>query len=178
MTLPAKLTVRELQTSDIPRIANYWLTADADFLHGMGADPAKLPDAAQWQQMLEAQLTADYPDKRSYGIILEVDGRPIGHSNVNPVTFGEEGYLHLHIWQAADRGLGHGTELVRLALPFFFKNMQIKRLYCQPYAHNPAPNRTLPKLGFSFVKNFVTTPGSINFEQEVNLWVLEGQVKP
>jgi RimJ/RimL family protein N-acetyltransferase len=168
-----KLSVREIQHSDIPLIADYWLGADEGYLRGMGVDPPKLMRREQWLEMLNAQIAADYPAKKAYAIILEVDGRPIGHCNVNPVEYGKEAFMHLHIWQGADRGQGHGLPLVRMAIPFFFKNLQLERLYCQPYALNPAPNRTLPQLGFSFVKTYTTTPGSHCFEQEVNLWVLE-----
>ena len=35
---------------------------------------------------------------------------------------------------------------------------------------NPAPNKTLARVGFEFVKEYVTVPGSINFEQPVNRW--------
>lgn len=43
---------------------------------------------------------------------------------------------------------------------------------------NPAPNKTLKKAGFELVKEYVTTPGPINFEQPVKLWCLSevGQV--
>jgi RimJ/RimL family protein N-acetyltransferase len=45
-----------------------------------------------------------------------------------------------------------------------------KRLYCEPYANNVAPNRVLEKAGFEFVKTDRTVPGPINFEQDVNCW--------
>ncbi|MCF8245970.1 MAG: GNAT family N-acetyltransferase [Saprospiraceae bacterium] len=173
MESESKLSVREISSGDIDAIANYWLNADADYLRGMGAEKTKLPSREQWHQMLSAQLAEGYPEKQAYAIIWELNGQPIGHSNVNKIVFGEEAYLHLHLWHPAHRKGGHGLAFLKMTIPFFFKNMQLKRLYCEPFALNPAPNRTLPKLGFSFVKNYVTTPGSINFEQEVNLWVLE-----
>lgn len=165
--------VRELQAEDIEPLTDYWLNSDPDYMLGMGVDLAKMPSREQWQQMLTTQITQDYPEKQSYGIIWELDGRPIGHSNVNKIVFGEEAYMHLHIWYPEYRKGGHGQAFLKMAIPLFFENLQLKRLYCEPYALNPAPNRTLPKLGFTFVKSCVTTPGWINFEQEVNLWLLE-----
>ncbi len=38
----------------------------------------------------------------------------------------------------------------------------------------PTPNWTLPKIGFCLVKTYTTTPGFLNFEQEVNQWEMEG----
>jgi RimJ/RimL family protein N-acetyltransferase len=60
-----------------------------------------------------------------------------------------------------------------MTLPYFFQNFELKNLYCEPYALNPAPNKTLKKIGFQFVKQYVTIPGSLNFEQEVNRWELK-----
>ncbi len=173
MNTETKLSVREIGSGDIDAITNYWLSADADYLRGMGAEKTKLPSREQWHQMLSAQLAQGYPEKQAYAIIWELEGQAIGHSNVNKIVFGEEAYMHLHIWQPAHRKGGLGLAFLEMTIPLFFKNMQLKRLYCEPYAHNHAPNRILPKLGFSLLKNYVTTPGWINFEQEVNLWVLE-----
>lgn len=59
-----------------------------------------------------------------------------------------------------------------MTLPYFFNKLQLKRLYCEPYALNPAPNKTLEKVGFTFVKEHLTIPGSLNFEQPAKLWEL------
>lgn len=50
--------------------------------------------------------------------------------------------------------------------------MELKNIYCEPYAQNPAPNKTLAKAGFLFVKKYTTIPGYLNFEQEVNQWLM------
>jgi RimJ/RimL family protein N-acetyltransferase len=99
-----------------------------------------------------------------------MDGLPIGHSNINKIVFGEEAFMHLHLWRPDIRQQGMGRNLVMQTLPFFFENYQLKTLYCEPYALNLAPNKTLEKIGFIFVKQYVTTPGWLNFEQPVNLW--------
>ena len=44
------------------------------------------------------------------------------------------------------------------------------------YAENPGPNRTLAKLGFRLIKRYRTVPGIINFEQEVNRYVMDWPV--
>ena len=51
-------------------------------------------------------------------------------------------------------------------------NYKLKNLFCEPYTLNPAPNRTLIKLGFDFVEEYETMPGKINFLQKVNRYVL------
>ncbi len=164
------LSVRELQERDIPSIAAYWLQATPEFLKGMGADPAKLPDEESWHQMLRQQVNTPYQDKQSYCTIWEIDGKAAGHCNVNKIVFGKEAYLHLHLWQKDSRQKGIGTQLVQLSLPYFFRNLELQTVYSEPYALNPAPNRTLEKAGFHFVKEYTTVPGSLNFEQPVCLW--------
>lgn len=161
--------------SDVPLIIRYWLSATPEHLQGMGVDLSKMPARAQWEAMLNTQLSLDYPDKPSYCIILEIEGEAVGHCNVNKIAYGKEAYMHLHIWDEANRKQGWGAPLVRLAIPYFFNNLRLKKLCCEPWALNPAPNKTLEKIGFRFVKSFVTTPGSLNFEQEVNLWELEAE---
>jgi RimJ/RimL family protein N-acetyltransferase len=165
-------SVREITPSDIPALTAYWFTADPVFLRGMGVDIQKLPTRSQWVQMLSEQIEAPIKEKQSYCLIWESDGRTVGHSNVRPIFFGEEAYMHLHLWDAGVRKRGMGAELVRMSLPWFFENLRLKRLFSEPYALNPAPNKTLQKVGFDFVKEYITIPGFVNFEQPVKRWEL------
>lgn len=166
------ISVRELEERDIEHITDYFLCSGDDFLVGMGVDLTKVPDRETWQKMLREQLSQPYNKKQSYCLVWEVDGKAIGHSNVNKILFGKEAYMHLHLWNNNVRKKGLGTTLVKMTLPYFFKNLHLKTLYCEPYSLNPAPNNTLKKIGFTFVKDYVCTPGWINFEQRVNLWEL------
>lgn len=164
------LTVREIQEKDIELIAHYWLDADPAFLTGMGVDLEKVPSKEQLTQMLLSQLNTPIENKRAYCIIWELDGKAVGHSNTNPTTYGEEATMHLHLWHAGGRMKGLGTIFVKMTIPVFFKKLKLNRLVCEPYALNPAPNKTLEKTGFDFIREYVTTPGSLNFEQPVKRW--------
>lgn len=166
------LSVREIQASDIDAIIRYWLESDGAFLEGMGVDLNKMPGREVWKQMLSEQLNQSYEEKKSYCMIWQADQVPVGHSNVNKIIFGEEAYMHLHLWGSKERQKGMGTDLVKMTLPLFFEKMHLKKIFCEPYALNPAPNRTLEKVGFELVKTHTTTPGWLNFEQPVNLWEL------
>jgi RimJ/RimL family protein N-acetyltransferase len=120
--------------------------------------------------MLSEQLSQSYHEKKSYCIIWLEDDKPVGHSNVNKIVFGEIAYMHLHLWYTGTRKKGAGTVFVKKTLPFFFENLQLKKICCEPYSLNPAPNKTLARVGFRFVNEYKTTPGWLNFEQTVNLW--------
>ncbi len=89
---------------------------------------------------------------------------------MNRITIGKEAYMHIHLWNNTNRQKGLGLKLIKKSLPLYFSNLNLETLYCEPYALNPAPNKILKKVGFEFVKNHVTIPGSINFEQEVCQW--------
>lgn len=166
------LNVREIETGDIDLLLDYWFNCSPKFLKNMGADIEKLPSRTDFRNMLVEQINSPVTSKKSYALIWELDGHQIGHSNVNNIKYGEEATMHLHLWSSKNRKRGIGTELVRKSLPFYFENLKIKKLICEPYALNPAPNKTLEKIGFQFKKRYTTTPGSLNFEQEVNRWEL------
>ncbi|MEH0157339.1 GNAT family protein [Limibacter armeniacum] len=167
------LSVRELQAEDIELVANYWVNSDPDFLAGMGVDLNKMFTKEEFTQMLKGQLALPIEKRKSYALIWTVDGIPVGHCNVSNIDFGKKAFMHLHLWKSDKRQRGFGTELVKKSLPFYFEKLQLKTLYCEPYALNPAPNKTLEKVGFEFVKKRTTTPGSHTFEQEVNRWKME-----
>ena len=166
------LSVRPLQASDLDLLIQYWMNAEPAFLQGMGVDLDKMPTREQWLDMLSRQLTQSYQEKQSYAVIWEADGEPVGHSNVSKIEYGEKAYMHLHLWQSGVRRKGMGVELVRRSLPFYFDNLHLKTLYCEPYALNPAPNKTLQKVGFQLFDTYVGVPGWLNFEQQVNVWEL------
>ena len=166
------LSVREIQQSDIEPLSDYWFKSDPAFLISMGVDLSKLPTRNEWEQMLNEQINQSYEEKKSYCIIWLVNDEAIGHCNVNRIIFGDEAYLHLHIWKPNNRTKGMGLQFVKMTLPWFFEKIELKKICCEPYTLNPAPNKTMEKLGFDFIKEYVTVPGWINFEQPVKHWEL------
>ncbi len=59
----------------------------------------------------------------------------------------------------------------------YFERLKLKRLFCEPNAFNVAPNRTLQKAGFKYLKTHMTVPGPLNFHQAVTRWVIERQAR-
>ncbi|NEZ58423.1 GNAT family N-acetyltransferase [Adonisia turfae] len=164
--------IRELEANDIDQIIQYFLKADSKFLKGMGVEPTKLPSADEWKALLNKDLNRPISERHFYYILWELDNHAIGHSNINKITFGQEAYMHLHLWEPQTRQRNHGTYFIGQSISKYFQTFELKRLVCEPYAMNPAPNRTLAKVGFELVKTYETTPGWINFQQTVNRWIL------
>lgn len=171
MTTPL-LGIREMQESDIPSIASYWLDSDPQYLINMGVDLDKLPPRAAFTQMLQTQIKAPLNQKKTYCMIWTIEEQAVGHCNVNNIAFGQNAHMHLHLWQGQNRHKGLGKAFVEMSLPFFFTNLELQQLICEPFAANPAPNKTLEKVGFELVKTYTTVPGSITREQKVNRWEL------
>ncbi len=157
---------------DMPKVIDYFLNADAAFLENLGVDRKKLLPDKEWTRILTEDFKLPNEQKQFYYITWLADEIPVGHSHINKIVFGIEAFMHLHLWNAETRQKGMGTELVKLTLPYYFKNFRLKRLYCEPYALNAAPNRTVAKAGFEFEKKYETTPGWINYFQLVNRWIL------
>lgn len=166
------LSVREIEEKDIGLLADYWFLADEDFLIRIGVDLKKMPGREGFERMLKQQIVTPYSNKAAYALIWEVDKIPVGHSNINNITYGKEAYMHLHLWNFRFREKGIGTRLLKMSLPFYFNNFNLEQLISEPRAINIAPNRTLEKAGFEFEKTYVTIPGSINYEQEVSRWCM------
>ena len=166
------LSVRPMREADFEYIVDYFLNAGKDFLGHMGVDTAKLPEKKEWTGLLENELLQKTENKQLFYVIWLLDNKPVGHSNINKIIFSVEANLHLHVWKADNRKKGIGFELIKMSLPYYFDNFQLKNLYCEPYALNPAPNKVLQKLGFEFIKQYETTPGWINFHQPVNRWCM------
>ncbi|MEM8808074.1 MAG: GNAT family protein [Cyanobacteria bacterium P01_G01_bin.38] len=165
-------TIRELTSNDIDPIIHYFLQADHNFLKKMGVEPQKLPSYDDWRRRLLEDLERPVPQKQVYYLIWELEGRPVGHSNINKIVFGNEAYIHLHLWKPGERQRGNGMHFITESICRYFEAFELQNLFCEPYAMNPAPNKTLAKVGFEFVKQYNTTPGWINFHQTVNRWAL------
>lgn len=163
-------SVKVAEAADIDLIMDYWFGLNAGDLMKMGADIQKLPSRMDFKNSLLHQLSLPISQRNAFIVIWELDGKPVGHSNTNPTTFGDFAFMHLHLWQNPNRQKGLGTAFLKQTVPLFFEHLQLQTLYCQPYALNPAPNKTLAKVGFELEKTYITTPGFLNFEQSVNLW--------
>jgi RimJ/RimL family protein N-acetyltransferase len=165
-----ELNVREINETDIAPIVAYWTEAPEAYLKGMGIDTSDLSRFDGMPAGMTAELEAAYPEKKTLHLVAELDGEAIGHTYVNDVRFGEVASIHLHLWRNAEKGQGLGSRMVALALPVFFEKLELKKIICEAAAKNPAPNRTMARLGFTFMKTYVTVPAGWNFELEVSRW--------
>ena len=161
-----------MSQDEVQLIINYFLQSGHQFLIEMGVDPEKLPSEDKWINLLLDNFNRPINQKEYYHLIWDLNGSPVGHSNINKIVFGREAYMHLHLWYPGLRNRGFGTSYIQKSISIYFEKFNLQTLYCEPYALNLAPNKTLENVGFKFVKKYETTPGWINFYQPVNQWIL------
>lgn len=165
------ISVRLLKHEDINDLVDYWLNSSDEHLIGMGVDLSKLPSRDNLIKMLSSQLNTPIKQKKSFALIWLLNNKAIGHCNVNQIEYGKQAFMHLHLWEQQTRQKGLGNQFVKLSIPKFFEALHLQQLFCEPYVLNPAPNKTLERIGFTFVKEHVCIPGYLNFEQPVKRWV-------
>jgi RimJ/RimL family protein N-acetyltransferase len=166
------LTVREMELSEVGLIIDYFHQASPEHLKMLGVDPTRLPPPDQWRERYARDYARAREERAVLLILWALDGKPIGFSSADKIGFGAQAFMHLHIVEPDRRNSGSGTECVKQSAKIYFETLKLERLYCEPNAFNVAPNRTLQKAGFAYVKTHLTVPGPLNFHQAVTRWVL------
>jgi len=173
MTAPADLVVREMELADVAIRIDYFHDASDDHLHTLGVDRARIPSRADWHAFYQRDYARPVDERLAYSLVWLLADEVVGFSSVDQITFGVDAYMHLHILSPTRRRAGMGTEFVRRSTAIYFQTLELQRLFCQPNAFNVAPNRTLQRAGFRYVRTYEATPSPINFPQPVTQWVLE-----
>ena len=153
------------------QMVDYFLDADDAFLQAMGVARSKLPPREEWISSVLRDHDRPSNEKERAYLAWIYGGVAVGHSSINRIEVGEAALIHMHLWVREHRGAGLGTGFFELSVARFARDFSLRRLFCEPYAENPGPNRVLLKSRFRFIKRYRTVPGPINFEQDVNQYV-------
>jgi RimJ/RimL family protein N-acetyltransferase len=167
------LTVREMTAAETDLIVEYFLHSTPEHLEMLGVDPTRFPPVAGWRERLRREAALPVEQRNAVLVIWLSADRPIGFSTADKIHHGEQANMHLHVIDPGRRHQGIGAECVRLSVDLYFEMLKLKRLFCEPHAFNVAPNRTLQKAGFKYLKTHMTVPGPFNFHQAVTRWVIE-----
>ena len=167
------LTVREMMSSEVNIIIQYFQDSTPEHLETLGVDPTRLPPAQSWRERLQRECTLPIEQRAMMLVIWLSDDQPVGFSTSDKIRYGEQAHMHLHVTEPERRHQGTGVECVRRSADIYFERLKLKRLFCEPNAFNVPPNRTLQKAGFKYLKTHMTVPGPLNFHQAVTRWVME-----
>jgi hypothetical protein len=171
-TSSAQLTVRPMKESDIEYIIRYWSDAAADFLERMGVLPSNIEPSAIQSSSLLAEISTPDIQKESCTLVWDIDAKPVGYTKLARIKFGQSGEIHLHLWDEASRGKGFTHILFSFSVREFYKRFQLKEIFCEPAAANPAPNLFLQKLGVGAPRTYETIPFPGDPLQTVNRYFL------
>lgn len=158
--------------SDVDIRINYFHDASDEHLRLLGINRALLPTRQAWRTFYEEDDERPIEERHNYSLVWELDGQPVGFSSTDRITFGDEAFMHLHVLEPSNRRGGLGTEFVTQSAATYFRDLELKRLFCEPHAFNVAPNRTLQRAGFSYLFTHEATPSSINVPQITTRWIL------
>lgn len=167
------MAVREMTESEFEFVIEYFFRATPEFLETVGVDPTRLPTPDSWRERFRREQAKPIEQRAWLVVTWLKDSRPLGFSTSDKITYGEQANMHLHVVDPERRNQGYGAECVRRSADIYFERLKLKRLFCEPYAFNVAPNRTLQRAGFKYVKTYMTVPGPLNFRQAVTRWVME-----
>jgi RimJ/RimL family protein N-acetyltransferase len=167
------LTVREMMDSEVDLIIEYFQKSTPEHLETLGVDPSRLPPVESWRERLRRESTLPVEQRSVVLVIWLSDQQPVGFSTSDKIRYGEQANMHLHVTAPERRHQGIGVEGVRRSVDLYFERLKLKRLFCEPNAFNVAPNRTLQKAGFKYLKTHMTVPGPLNYHQAVTRWVIE-----
>ena len=169
------LTVREMMGTEIDLIIEYFHRSTPEHLEILGVDPSRLPAAESWRERFRRESMQPVEPRGWIVLIWLLDDQPVGFSSSDKITYGEQANMHLHVVDPERRHRGIGAECVRRSVDIYFEllKLKLKRLFCEPNAFNVAPNRTLQKAGFKYLKTHMTVPGPLNYHQTVTRWVIE-----
>jgi len=77
------------------------------------------------------------------------DDRPIGTIGLFDLDLLNGGAgLGISIGEEADRGKGHGTDMLRALLAFGFEHLRLQRIWLDVYDFNPGARRVYERVGF------------------------------
>lgn len=161
-----------MKVDEVSVVVDYFHGSTPEHLEMLGVDPTRLPSRRAWEELYTREYARAREAREMLLVLWELNGAPIGFSTADRLVRGERAHMHLHIVEPARRRSGLGAACVRRTAQLYFEWLALKRLFCEPSAFNVAPNRTLQRAGFTYVKTYTTVPGPLNYHQAVTRWEL------
>lgn len=147
------ISVRDLSVNDVPLILNYWFHSPAGFIESLGVDMTKLPSEADMEKSLKEKLQANklLPESKLNALAILYNGEAIGFHTINPVTEGDFGIFHAHIWNPSMRRRGVGMHSYPKACQVFMQRFNLERILFRTPVQNLGAIRVKEKLGIHCV---------------------------
>jgi RimJ/RimL family protein N-acetyltransferase len=173
MSVPQLKTIRPLIHVELANIVDYFLSLSPKDDERMGTDRKNLPAREEWIQMLIEDSHQPIEQRQFYYLGFFLDNTAIGHAGINKINFGNEAYIHFHIWKPQLHRQGLGRFYLKEAVQYYFNHFKLKKIICEPNVENIAPNKTLLKSGFTLCDTYRIKPSILSFEHAVNRYEIE-----
>lgn len=137
--------LRAAERDDLPRFVAWLNDYGTSRTLGLRA-PLSIPLEERWfERMLGQQGTESY----HFVACLAADERPIGTIGLFELDLlnGSAG-LGISIGAAADRGKGHGTDMLRALVGWAFDFLRLERVWLDVYDMNDGARRVYERVGF------------------------------
>ena len=131
-------------------IESKW-THDSEFMRMMETTPARPTSAAMIKKQYEKLEKQAEESKNLYHFMIraKTDDRLIGTASVQRIEWANgNGFLHLGIGGAEDRGKGYGTQALQMLLRFAFAELNLFRVSAMVPEYNETAMALLKKFGF------------------------------
>jgi RimJ/RimL family protein N-acetyltransferase len=150
---PGSVEVRDLAEADIPFVLDYWFRSPPGFVESLGADPARLPSETLMAETLRDKIraTPNPQTSRLNALAILLHGRPVGMHVLNPLTEGDWGIFHAHLWNPLSRGRGIAERSYPLACRLFLDRFGLQRILFKTPAQNLGALRVKEKLGIRYL---------------------------
>jgi RimJ/RimL family protein N-acetyltransferase len=142
----------------------------------MGCDLSRFPSSEEYTCILREQLQASPETTTAFYSMWIVNGETVGFASLKNIRFGIRGEMHLHIWNADQRGKGIGSRLFCLSAIDFFERFRVSEIICEPGAANPYPNRMLQKTGFPLTGSRVGRSSELSKELPLNTYAITREI--
>src|SRR5882672_4998655 len=86
-----------MKLEEVGVVIDYFHGACAEHPETLGVDPTRLPEPSKWRQLHEYEFAQPVERRRSFMVLWELEGRQIGFSSVDKLTYGKEAHMHLHV---------------------------------------------------------------------------------
>jgi hypothetical protein len=160
--------LRDLTSSDLPAIVDYWLLSPDEYLAAMGVDRQRLGSAVDIHKKFSNAIRTNEPSQPSIALAITLDQDLVGYTLLN--RYSEEvNYSHWHIIVPNLRAKGLSTALYPHRLKAYFDLTPISQLTHQTRTSNIGVNRMLDKFVPISETKFIDKPDGVAKPGEFHL---------
>jgi RimJ/RimL family protein N-acetyltransferase len=152
--------LRDLTSTDLPAIVDYWLWSPVEYLDFMGVNRHLLGSSEDIHTRFQNALRTGDPSQSAIALAITLDGRLAGYTLLN--RYSEDvNYSHWHILDSNLRGKGLSTALYPYRIKAYFDVAPISRLIHQTRTRNLGVNRMLDKFVAVSETKFIDKPDGV-----------------